>query len=139
MSTLALKSQTWMMDNQIPNLFNYIMASAKYCQEGILWFKKKSEYPIDLINNIPTDLLKLTPNPTIKYPSPPISIPPPPKKNLNRDRNDSPRKVLIILYRGGEREVYCPAKKIKEDGDHVHIEFYNKILELKNVLKTEEF
>jgi len=60
---------------------------------------------------------------------------PPPKDKCDNERQ---KKVLIVLYQGGEREVYCPAKKIKEQGAMAHIEFYNRIIELQGVECIEE-
>jgi hypothetical protein len=66
--------------------------------------------------------------------------PPTPPINRGQNNNRGPEereKVIIVIYKGGERDVFCPAKKIKDNGEEVVIEFYNRILELKNVSYIE--
>jgi hypothetical protein len=66
--------------------------------------------------------------------------PNPPTKNDNRNEDEGGRnkKALVVIYKDGSREVYCPAKKIKEEKGCAHIEFYNKMLELKKISSIEE-
>jgi hypothetical protein len=61
---------------------------------------------------------------------------PPIHKKRNNDREPNPTKALIVIYKDGSRELYCPAKRLSTHNDHVYIEFYNKILELKNIKET---
>ncbi len=84
---------------------------------------QKSGHPFTLYNGSPTF------SPPAEPPAPPITY---------KDKDKGPKsEVVIVIYEGGEREVYCPAKKIKEERNCVHIEFYNRIFELKKVLRTE--